>query len=132
MSRQFKVTVNGREYDVAVQELTPGASPSTSNAPAFVSAAAQVSAPMSEARPASTVAAPTNASANDEVAPMGGVVVQIDVKPGQSVAQGDRMIVMEAMKMKTHLMASKAGQVSRVWVAVGDVVEAGQPVVTLA
>ena len=34
--------------------------------------------------------------------------------------------------MKTHVMASKGGQVSRVLVAVGDVVEAGQPLVTLA
>jgi biotin carboxyl carrier protein len=63
---------------------------------------------------------------------MGGVVVQIEVKTGQNVQQGDRLIVMEAMKMKTHLMASKAGQVTRVLVAVGDVVEAGQPLVTLA
>lgn len=132
MSRQFKVTVNGREYDVAVQELTPGASAVPANAPGFVSVPTQGAAPVTETRSPAASVAPVNASANDEVAPMGGVVVQIDVKPGQSLELGDRMIVMEAMKMKTHLMASKAGQVTRIWVAVGDVVEAGQPVVTLA
>jgi biotin carboxyl carrier protein len=132
MSRQFKVTVNGREYDVAVQEMTPGVSAMSSNAPGFISAPVQGGMPAPDIRSSPTVAAPINASANDEVAQMGGVVVQIDVKPGQNVQQGDRMIVMEAMKMKTHLMASRAGQVTRVLVTVGDVVEAGQPLVTLA
>jgi methylmalonyl-CoA carboxyltransferase small subunit len=39
--------------------------------------------------------------------------------------------VLEAMKMKTHLLASKAGQVTRVLVAPGDAVEGGQPLVTI-
>jgi biotin carboxyl carrier protein len=132
MSRQFKVTVNGREYDVAVQELTPGAPSLTPSTQAYVSAPVQGGQPVTETRASTAVAAPINASANDEVAQMGGVVVQVEVRAGQTVQQGDRLIVMEAMKMKTHVMASKGGQVTRVLVAVGDVVEAGQPLVTLA
>lgn len=130
MSRQFKVTVNGREYDVAVQELTPGVSSIAPSAQGLAPAPFQGSVSVPEVR--ASAAAPTAASANDEVAQMGGVVVQVEVKAGQTVQQGDRLIVMEAMKMKTHVMASKGGQVTRVLVAVGDVVEAGQPLVTLA
>jgi biotin carboxyl carrier protein len=128
MSRQFKVTVNGREYDVAVLEVTPGANPSplTSAAPAAEAppvAGQAKAAPVAQAGPAS--------AAGDEVAQMGGVVVQVDVRPGQMVAQGDRLVVLEAMKMKTHLLASRAGQVTRILVAAGDAVEGGQPLVTI-
>jgi biotin carboxyl carrier protein len=132
MSRQFKVTVNGREYDVAVQEITPGA-PSNGSSPAQVSGAAPLvsipsAAPVLEARPAT----PSTGSGSEVVAQMGGVVIQIDVKVGQVVGQGDRVAVMEAMKMKTHVLATGPGQVSRIWVAAGDVIEAGQPLVSLA
>ncbi len=56
----------------------------------------------------------------------------LDVKVGQTVATGDRLLVLEAMKMKTPVMASRAGQVTRVLVAPGDAVEGGQPLVTIA
>ena len=128
MSRQFKVTVNGREYDVAVLEVTPGANPASLTSAAPVAETPPVAgqakaAPVAQAGPAS--------AAGDEVAQMGGVVVQVDVKPGQVVAQGDRLVVLEAMKMKTHLLASRAGQVTRILVAAGDAVEGGQPLVTI-
>lgn len=128
MSRQFKVTVNGREYDVAVLEVTPGATPAPSVATLPVEAPpvagqARAAVPVTQASPAS--------AAGDEVAQMGGVVVQVDVKPGQMVAQGDRLMVLEAMKMKTHLLASKAGLVTRVLVVPGDAVEGGQPLITI-
>ena len=62
---------------------------------------------------------------------MGGVIVQIDVKVGQTVVQGDRLLVLEAMKMKNHLLASRSGQVSRILVSVGDAVEGGQSLLTI-
>jgi biotin carboxyl carrier protein len=131
MTRQFKVTVNGREYDVAVLEVTPGTSTPAPAAymPAVESAAASAPA----ARPASPAASPAPAASGsgDEVAQMGGVVVQIDVKVGQTVAVGERLLVLEAMKMKNHLLASRAGTVTRILVAAGDPVEGGQSVLTI-
>ena len=129
MPRQFKVTVNGREYEVAVLEVTAGAT----------SASAQMSMPgtpapmMAVATAAPAAAAPVAAAAGagDEVAQMGGVVVQVDVKVGQTVAVGDKLLVLEAMKMKSHLLASRAGKVTRIMVAAGDPVEGGQPVMTI-
>ena len=130
MSRQFKVTVNGREYDVSVLELTPGQAQQASPPPAglpVATAGGASGAPMPSApRPAAA------AGTGDEVAGMGGVVVEVDVKVGQAIAAGDRLLVLEAMKMKTPVIASRAGQVTRVLVAPGDAVEGGQPLVTIA
>jgi len=81
--------------------------------------------------PASPAAAAAAPASGDEVAQMGGVVVQVDVKVGQVVAAGERLLVLEAMKMKNHLLASRGGTVSRVMVAAGDAVEGGQPLLTI-
>jgi len=131
MSRQFKVTVNGREYDVAVLEVTPGSVPTSPATPGYAADVPPAMAAPVIAAPARTMAAAPAQAAGDEVAQMGGVVVEVDVKVGQTVAAGDRLLVLEAMKMKTHLMASRAGQVTRVLVAAGDAVEGGQPLITL-
>jgi len=132
MPRQFKVTVNGREYDVTVLELTAGqAAQSPGPAPAAVAAAGSAtSAAPSAAAPQQQATAA--AGAGDEVAGMGGVVVEVDVKVGQTVAVGDRLLVLEAMKMKTPVVASRAGHVTRVLVSPGDPVEGGQALVTIA
>ena len=133
MPRQFKVTVNGREYEVSVLELTSGQAPQSPApaAPMAVAAAgsATSAAPAAAAAPRPVAAA---AGAGDELAGMGGVVVEVDVKVGQTVAVGDRLMVLEAMKMKTPVMATRAGQVTRVLVAPGDAVEGGQPLLTIA
>lgn len=130
MPRQFKVTVNGREYEVAVLEITPGQvqSTATHGAPAAMPvAAASASAPAAAAPAAQAPAA----GAGDIVAGMGGVVVEVKVKVGQTVAVGEQVVIVEAMKMKTPVNANRAGQVTRVLVAAGDAVEAGQPLLTI-
>lgn len=134
MPRQFKVTVNGREYDVSVLELTASqtAAPAPPSTPALSSAA--VTATNAPATPAPAASAPgtRGAGPGDEVAGMGGVVVEVLVAVGQTVAVGDRLLVLEAMKMKTPVTATRAGQVSKILVAPGDAVEGGQPLVTIA
>lgn len=128
MQRTFKITVNGKNYDVAVEEMGGGAAammPSYSPSVASVATAAPVAA----AAPAA-VAAP--AGAGDQTAQMGGVVSAILVKEGQSVAEGDRIVELEAMKMKVPVMATRGGQVAKIRVAVGDAVETGQVLLTIA
>ncbi|HOG04178.1 MAG TPA: acetyl-CoA carboxylase biotin carboxyl carrier protein subunit [Accumulibacter sp.] len=132
MPRQFKVTVNGREYEVSVLELTAGQAPQQS-APAAPMAVAAAGSATSAAPAAAVAPRPAAAAgAGDELAGMGGVVVEVDVKVGQTVAVGERLLVLEAMKMKTPVMATRAGQVTRVLVAPGDAVEGGQPLLTIA
>ena len=135
MPRQFKVTVNGREYDVTVLELTAGqsaAQPATGTTSVPPPVAAAGSATTSAPGPAAPATPAPIAGSGDVVAGMGGVVVEVDVKVGQTVAVGDRLLVLEAMKMKTPVISTRAGQVSRVLVAPGDPVEGGQPLVTIA
>ena len=128
MQRHFKLNVNGTNFDVVVEEVsssyTPVASAPAAYIPApVVSAAAPVAAPAAPSAPA---------GAGDQCAQMGGVVASIAVKEGQAVSQGDRIAELEAMKMKVPVMASRSGQVSKVCVAVGDAVEAGQVLLTIA
>jgi pyruvate carboxylase subunit B len=64
-------------------------------------------------------------------APMPGLVVRIQVEPGQAVAAGAPVVVLEAMKMENQLKAPSAGVVADVKVAAGAAVEKGQVLVTL-
>ena len=134
MPRQFKVTVNGREYDVSVLEVSAGQPvPSSTPAATMAAPAAGSSHAASAAAPAAAPAAAAAAPGDgDVIAGMGGVVVEVNVKVGQAVAVGDRLIVLEAMKMKTPVIATRAGQVTRVLVAAGDPIEGGQPLLTIA
>ncbi|MDS4013536.1 MAG: biotin/lipoyl-containing protein [Candidatus Accumulibacter sp.] len=133
MPRHFKVTVNGREYEVSVLELGTGQTQSVAAAaPVAGTLATAANTTTSAAVPAAAPAAAAPAGANDVVAAMGGVVVEVNVKVGQTVAAGDQLLVLEAMKMKTPITSARAGQVTKVLVAAGDAVDGGQPLVTIA
>ena len=70
--------------------------------------------------------------AGDEVAPLAGTVQSIDVTVGQTVKVGDKIATIEAMKMKTEVHAKGAGKVASIAVKVGDSVDTGAVLVTLA
>ncbi len=129
MPRTFKITVNGTEYDVAVEELTDGA---TQIMPRYTPATVATASASPVAAPAAVKAAPVATGSGDQVAQMGGVVTQILVKQGQSVNEGDKVAELEAMKMKVPVTATCAGTVSAIHVAVGDAVEGGQALLTIA
>ncbi|MBM2576126.1 ATP-grasp domain-containing protein [Jannaschia sp. Os4] len=77
------------------------------------------------------VAAAAGAGAGVVEAPMPGLVKAVDVEVGQTVAAGDRLAVLEAMKMEHSLRAAVDGTVAEVLVAAGDQVEAGAALVRL-
>ena len=130
MSRHFKLNVNGTDFDVVVEEVSSNYSP-VASAPAAYTPAPVVgtAAPVAVASPS---AAPAPAGSGDQCAQMGGVVASIAVKEGQVVSQGDRIAELEAMKMKVPVMATASGQVNGIKVAVGEAVERGQVLITLA
>ncbi len=66
------------------------------------------------------------------IAPMPGRVLAVDVKPGQAVAAGDRLLVLEAMKMEHRISARAAGIIGAVHIAEGDQVADGMLLVELA
>jgi biotin carboxyl carrier protein len=63
--------------------------------------------------------------------PMPGRVTAVAVSPGQRVARGDELVVVEAMKMENALRAPRDGVVRAVHVATGDAVAPGRPLVEL-
>jgi 3-methylcrotonyl-CoA carboxylase alpha subunit len=71
------------------------------------------------------------AAGNAALAPMPGLVKALFVQPGQTVAAGDRLAVLEAMKMEHSVTAARAGVVAEVLVQEGDQVEAGAALILL-
>ncbi|MCQ2602699.1 MAG: biotin/lipoyl-binding protein [Clostridia bacterium] len=129
----YKVTLNGKIYEVEVEEgeavlkaeyeaALPQAAPAT--------AAPVASAPAQAAVPA---AAPV-ASGNGEVvkSPLPGNINGIKVAVGQKVKAGDVVIILEAMKMENEISATKDGTISQIFVTKGAVVETGAALVEIA
>lgn len=89
-------------------------------------------APVAAAAPKAAAAPRGPAGAGDVVSTLAGVVESVAVSVGQSVAQGDKVATVEAMKMKTPIIAQRAGKVVSVAVKPGDPVEAGQTILVLS
>lgn len=132
MAKHLKITVEGKVYDVVVEDVTEDAGSTFYPQPGMVAAPASKPAVAAPAAPAAAPAAAAGpAGANDRVAPLGGLVVEIVVKVGDAVKEGDKIAVIEAMKMKTVVSAHKGGTVKSIAVKVGDAVEAGQSLMTI-
>jgi glutaconyl-CoA/methylmalonyl-CoA decarboxylase subunit gamma len=130
MEKKFRITVDGRTYNVTVEDLSevsslPYAPPVMYAPPRPVTPAA---APTAAAKPGGA----GSAAPEDVVCPLGGVVDAVEVKVDQSVNQGDRVAVIDAMKMKTSIGAHRSGRIASILVKVGDAVETGQPLMKIA
>jgi biotin carboxyl carrier protein len=122
----FRISVDGRSYNVEVEEL--GRTGEASHpAPVIAAPVAMVAAPA----PAPVAAAPVAAGAGSVVAPLGGVVHSVDVPLGHAVAVGDKVATIEAMKMKTEVRSKLAGTVTNIAVKANDSVETGQVLMTV-
>ena len=128
MQRKFKISVDGHIYEVVVEEIAgEGLTGAWTGSVAAVSAA--VAAAAAPAAPASTAPA---AGAGDEVAPLAGTVQSVEVTIGQIVKAGDKIVTVEAMKMKTEVRAKGSGKVASIAVKAGDSVDTGAVLLTLA
>ena len=121
--KNYRITVNGTAYDVAVEEVGAGA------APAAAPVAAPVAAP---AAPAPAPAAASGAAGSIVVAaPMPGKIINVKANVGQSVKKGEVILLLEAMKMENEVVAPEDGTVASINVSAGDTVEAGDTLATL-
>ena len=68
---------------------------------------------------------------SSDLAPMQGTIVKVNVEVGQTVAVGDSVVVLEAMKMENQIAADKAGKVAKVNVKPGDTVGSGDVLVVI-
>ena len=118
--KRYNITVNGSAYDVTVEELEAGAE-------------APVAAPAApKAAKAASPKAPAGAQGGVKVeAPMPGNVVDVKVKVGDKVKNGDDIAIVEAMKMETSIPAPCDGVIASVNVAKGDSVNTGTVIATI-
>ncbi len=132
MRRHLRVTVDGRAYDVVVEEMTSPTEPEATTLAPPAAPAAPRAIPSAPAAPApSRPAAPVAGSPDDRTAPLAGVVLEINASVGDMVDVDDAILVLEAMKMKTVISAHKAGRIAAIHVKPGDTVEADQPLATI-
>ncbi|MCM1133132.1 MAG: biotin/lipoyl-binding protein [Ruminococcus flavefaciens] len=130
---KYKVTLNGKTYEVEVEK---GKAILLDEYEALAPAPAQpeVSAPVApvQSAPAPTPA-PVNLAAGETVsAPMPGNILRVDVKQGDTVKEGQILVILEAMKMENEIVAPKDGTVAQVVTSKGAVVDTGSPLVVIA
>ena len=128
---KYKVTLNGRTYEV---EVEAGKAMLLSEYEA-VAPAAPAAAPAEAAVPAAAPAAPAApvvTGAGEAVnAPMPGNILKVNVKAGDAVKSGTVLVVLEAMKMENEIMAPKDGTVTQVLVSKGSTVDTGAALVVI-
>ncbi|MCF2612344.1 MULTISPECIES: biotin/lipoyl-containing protein [Fusobacterium] len=145
---KYIANVNGKRYEIElerVEDYRPMtreeiAAPVTASAPIVAAPAAPVAptpvaapapvAPAPVAAPAPT-AAPVSAGASTVVAPLPGTILDVKVAPGQAVKTGEIVIIMEAMKMETEVVAAADGVVDSILVKKGDAVDTDATLITL-
>ena len=120
------VTVNGASYQVEMENAPapvqkPAQAPATATAPASPAATT----------PAPKAAAPAGAG-KPVTSPLPGVIIEISVKEGQAVKAGQKVAVLEAMKMENEIQAPADGTVTAILVNKGDSVLEGAEIVKIA
>jgi oxaloacetate decarboxylase alpha subunit len=118
----YRVSVNGTQYDVVVgpgdtdiSQITPLAA--TSPSPATAPAAASV--------------APATTGGTEIKAPLAGSIIEVLVALGDSVSDGDPLVIVEAMKMETEIRASCSGKVLSIAIRKGDAIQSDQSLMTI-
>jgi len=122
--KNYRITVNGKTYEVTVEE-TGASAAAAPVAPAPVKAAPAPAAPAAPAAPSAP------AGAEKVTSPMPGTVLAVKVAVGQSVKKGETVILLEAMKMENEIPAPRDGVVASISVNKGSSVQAGDLLLSL-
>ena len=144
--KEYKFTIGGKKYEVAVSGIEGHVADVSVNgvaykveieegaAPAAVSAASPAAAPAAQAKAPAAAPAPAPAAAGagkSILSPLPGVIISVDVKQGDSVKRGDKVAVIEAMKMENEILSDCDGTVTAVHVQKGDTVADEAKIVTI-
>lgn len=110
--KRYNITVNGKAYDVAVEEIDAGSAP-------------VVSAPVAPVASSPAPAAAPVAEGTKVTAPMPGTILDIKVAVGDTVEAGQAIMVLEAMKMENDVNAPCAGKILSINTTKSSAVETG-------
>lgn len=135
--KQYKFVINGNEYEVEIKSFNNGIASLEVNGTPFkveVEHQSTVTKTPKMVRPAARVAAPApvapvtmaGGAPVPVISPLPGTILQITVKPGDQVQKGDKLLIMEAMKMENNIQADRDGVIKTIKVAVGDNVLQGE------
>jgi biotin carboxyl carrier protein len=126
-----KVVVNGVRFDV---ELKQPINPTSTLKKVRVEAPKAVARPAAPVTPAPAVApaAPVAAGAGSPIkAPLPGTIIELKVNVGDTVKQGDVVLVLEAMKMQNNIESEYSGTVTSITVKQGETVMEGAVLLTI-
>ena len=125
---KLKITLNKKVYEVEVEPLD-GPMPVAPMAPQSTFAfASQHVRPVTYTPPLPT---PQNEKQKVIRCPISGIVAQVMVTVGEKVKAGQVLLVLEAMKMENNITSDYAGKVVNIFVAPGDVVREGTPLIEI-
>lgn len=126
--KNLKVTVNGKVYDVQVEETS---SNQNSNATFSNNTESVVTEP-APAMPSSKQSDSSNNTGESIDSPMPGTILDIKVTNGQKVSKGETLLILEAMKMENEIVSPRDAVVNSIKVSKGQNVDSGTPLVFIS
>ena len=125
--KAYKFKIGGNQYDVTVNGIEGKLADVTVNGVNYqVELENEVAA-----APAAPAAAPASGNGKKIGSPLPGVIISVDVKEGQAVKRGQKVAVIEAMKMENEILAECDGTITAIHVKQGDSVLEGADIVTI-
>lgn len=118
-----KLTVNDIPYEVEIEGLTTN--------PTRMSTATSIQQPVMQSDVPVTKPAPASSSAYPMKAPLPGVILELAVKEGDTIKQGQLLLVLEAMKMENNIESDRAGVIEKINYHKGDSVLEGDVLLTI-
>lgn len=112
MTKIYKIKIDGKVYEVELEEVTQTDEKITKNE--------------------NLQGANKNLQGTEVSAPMQGVVLSINVNVGDTVKSGDTLLIIEAMKMENPILAPKDGKISNILVTKGETVNSGSVMITIS
>jgi biotin carboxyl carrier protein len=129
--RKFQIKVDGKVYEVEVEEVGEN-EPSTGTISVLQPVATKAKEELVSQKvvkptshPAPTKSTTPAVSGEEVAAPMPGKVLQLKVSEGDSVKDGDTLLILEAMKMENEIIANASGNIKKINVAANDMVDTG-------
>ena len=142
--KEYKYTIEGNKYEVAINEVNDTTAKVTVNGAEYtvewekpveekpvVKVKPAAAKPAAPAAPATAAPAAAPVSSNAIKTPLPGVIIDVKVNVGDTVAKGQTVVVLEAMKMENNINADRDGKVVAIQVAKGDTVADGAVLVVL-
>lgn len=145
--KEYKFKINGNDYDVSINKVIDGTADVIVNGATFNvefegmgttkkknTVISQVApAPVTEAPAAKpAIAKPVVAASQSAVkSPLPGVILELKVKVGETIKVGQRLLVLEAMKMENNIDSDRAGVIQSIKVGKGDSVLEGDVLLTI-